>query len=169
MIKSAQGILTEGNQLEWEVRSGTFTYKDEAYHPADALMGDSLSPQTHLPGLRIGQTWTVPAYSPFRPPNNPIEILQATVERLEPMSYNGRVEDVWVVVYRSDPGSGLAHNGIPRVRLWVRRNGTVLRQQVRLFDATITFARLSRGRAIELDRRVQRDRMKRIGEKTPQP
>ena len=132
-------------------------------------MGDSLSPQTHLPGLRVGQTWTVPAYSPFRPPNNPLEILQATVERLEPMSYNGRVEDVWVVVYRSDPGAGLAHNGVPRQRLWVRRNGTVLRQQIRLFDATIAFTRLPRDQAIALERRVVKSRKKPLEEGTPQP
>ncbi len=150
----------EGNQLKWEVKSGNFIYKDEAYLASDALVGDSLAPQTHLPGLRAGQTWTVPAYSPFRPPNNPIEILQATVEPLKSMSYNGRVEDVWLVEYRSDPGSGIGHHGAPRERLWVRRDGTVLRQQVRLFDATITFTRLPRDQAVKLGNRVERNRAK---------
>jgi hypothetical protein len=153
----------EGNQLDWQVKSGTFLYKDDMYLPSNALLADSLSPQTHLPGLRSGQTWTVPAYSPFRPPNNPIEILQATVEGSEPMSYNGKVENVWVVAYRRDRGSGLGQESTPRERLWVRRDGTVVRQEAHLLDATMTFTRLPDDQAVELENQAMLAKQSRLG------
>ena len=60
------------------------------------------------------------------------------------------MEDCWLVVYRSDPGSGAGGSQTPRGKLWVRRDGTVLRQQVLLFDSTITFDRLPDDEAAKL-------------------
>ena len=71
----------EGGILKLPVRTGDSPITCEVNLPPRALMGDELSPQARLPGLRVGQTWTVPLYSPFRPPNSPMEILQAIVER----------------------------------------------------------------------------------------
>lgn len=132
----------EGAKLSVSVRSGDFSYETEAYLPPNALLSDATSPQTQLPRLRKGQTWTVPAYSPLRPPTDPLEILHATVEGVEPIFWNERPVDTWRVVYRSDPGSGFGFGRGVRSCLWVHPDGRVLRQRATIFDAAMTFERL---------------------------
>ena len=110
--------------------------------PRNAMLGDTLSPQSRLPRLREGQVWTMESYSPLRPPNSPSEILCATVESRTPVLWNGEVADAFLVVYRSDPGAAIGSAGSPRGKLWVRRDGMVLRQQVMAFRSTLTFVRL---------------------------
>ena len=131
----------EGALLKLVVQSGEVSYKLERYLPPDALMTDELSPQAYLPGLRVGQTWTVPLYSPFRPPNSPMEILQATVEREDRMTWGSRPLNSRIIVYRNDPGSGRAGDEI-RGRVWVRDDGMVLRQEVTIFKSRLQFVRL---------------------------
>jgi len=148
-----QGTV-DGNHLRVVVGTGGLTYTTEAYLPPDALLGDALSPQTQLPNLRPGQAWTVPVYNPLRPPNSPLEILQASVEGSEAVSWDGRQEETWLVVYRSDDGFRADGDKPPRGRLWVRRDGTVLKQQVMVFSSTMIFIRLADDRAKELAERV---------------
>ncbi len=83
-----QGVV-EGTNLKLSIQSGDFREKMERYLPPNALMTDELSPQSRLPGLRVGQSWTVPMYSPFRAPNDPLEVLQAVVEREDNITWNG--------------------------------------------------------------------------------
>jgi hypothetical protein len=142
--------MVEGRQLELTVRDGPVSFTNEAFLPADALLCDALTPQTQLPGLRAGQTWTVPVYSPLWPAKTPLEIVHATVEGLEPLLWDGVVEDCWLVVYRSDSGDRAAGNQTARGTLWVRRDGRVVKQQVVLFDSTITFDRLPDDEAVKL-------------------
>jgi hypothetical protein len=140
----------EENRLTLSFHSGGLSYENPGYIPANALLGDALSPQTQLPGLRQGQTWTFRAFSPLRPPKAPLEVLQATVEGLQQITWNGHAEEVWLVVYRSDPGLGLGSDKSPRGRLWVRRDGTVLKQQVTVFDSKMTFVRMPDDQAMVL-------------------
>jgi len=142
------GLVT-GNRVRVSVRSGEMAYSTESHFPSDAMVGSALSPQTQLPGLKPGQRWTVPAYSPLMPPNSPMEILQATVEGYEPIVWNGSTEWSLVVVYRSDPGSGLGSDAHPRGKLWVRPDGTVLRQQVL---SAMVFERMTDEDASDLER-----------------
>lgn len=141
-VIKVRGTL-DGTELTLSVRSGEFTYETELRLPKEALLSDGLSPQTSLPGLREGQMWNVRIYSPLRPPNSPVEVLHATVEELKTIRWNERYVDTWVVVYRSDPGAGTARTRAPRGKLWVRKDGTVLRQEAVLFGSTMTFERLS--------------------------
>ncbi len=131
-----------GNQILLSVRSSEFVYRSEAYLPAKALMNDALQPQTRLPGLRQGQVWTVPMYSPLRPPNSPLEILQAEVEGHDVIPWEDRMQRVWLVVYKNDAGAALGGRQEPRGRLWVHPDGTVLKQEVSLFGSQLTFSRL---------------------------
>jgi hypothetical protein len=119
--------------------------------PNGALTGEKLSPRTQLPGLRLGQNWTVPTYSPL-PWENRMEFLQAKVVRNEPVLWNGGVEHVWVVEYRKDFGS--VEDEPPLGQLWVHPDGAVLKQQVALLDTQVTFLRMSRQQAAEWRRRV---------------
>jgi len=132
----------EGSALKLTVQSGDIPHKLERYLPPNALMADELSPQTRMPHLRVGQEWTVPLYSPFLPPTNPIEILQARVERSETFTWHQRRVPSKLVVYRGDPGSGLASDEV-RGRLWVGDDGgVVLQQEVMIRKSRLYFVRL---------------------------
>ncbi|HUY33075.1 MAG TPA: hypothetical protein VMV69_09860 [Pirellulales bacterium] len=148
-----QGTV-EGNQLKLKVRSGEFVYNTSSYLAADALMTDALSPPGRLPKLRVGQSWTVPVYSPLRPPTSPLEILHATVERREPIVWRRQVVPALLVVFRGDPGAELTNNQTARAKAWVGLDGTVLKQELMLLEARLTFERLSSDDA--LSRAVER-------------
>ena len=132
-----------GTTLSGEVRSGTIAQPFERYLPPNALFGDELSPQARLPGLRLGQEWTVPVYSPLRfsESRNPVEILHAKVEGRESVVIGDDNVLTSVVVYRSDSGSILGGAQMPRGKLWVADDGAVLKQTSRLFGSQLTFLR----------------------------
>jgi len=132
----------DGHDLDLVVRSGDVTYPTRMYLPAAAFLTDEFSPPSELRGLRRGQTWTMPVFSPLRPPNNPLEILQATVERDEILVWNGQAVSTWVVVYRNDSGSGRGGAREVRGRVWVRPSGEVLKQEVVVFRSQLQFVRL---------------------------
>jgi hypothetical protein len=113
--------------------------------PSHGLLGDVLSPQMQLGDqLRTGQTWKVPSCNPFSPNfKDPLEILQATVEGREVIFWDGEMKRTWLVVYRSDPGSKLGEKPTDRQKLWVRRDGTVLKQQITVLGSSMTFVRMS--------------------------
>ena len=139
----------EGATLHLAVQSGEVSYKLEQALPPNALVADELSPQTRLPGLRVGQTWTMPLYSPFSPPTSPIEILAARVEESQQFSWAGNLVLTRVVVYRSDAGSGLG-SGEVRGRMWVREDGLVLAQEITLLRSRFQFVRLSDERCAQV-------------------
>jgi hypothetical protein len=134
--------VVDGNSLKLTIRSGEMVQTAKTYLPVDSLMGDALSPQARLPNLRIGQSWTVPVYSPFRPPNSPMEVLQARVERRATIEWNGEDISTLLVIFASDTGSGLSNANMPRGRCWVADDGRVLRQDLILAQSTVTFDRV---------------------------
>lgn len=148
-----QGTVV-GNRLKLVASFGGLP-PSQADLPANSLLRDALSPRTELPGLQLGQTWTVPVYSPLRPLNDPLEILQATVESSESIVWDGRREETWLVVYRADGGCGLGSDEPCRGRLWVRRDGTVLKQQVMFLRTTMTFTRLTEPETASLASRAR--------------
>jgi hypothetical protein len=158
-LSSVENVITvrgtlDGAKLTVSVHSGDVTYEHKLDLPQEALLSDAFSPQTQLPGLRKGQKWNVEIYSPLPSGPHPLRNLQATVEGTEPIIWGGEMIDAWVVVYRDDPGSGTAGARAPRGKLWVRPDGTVLKQQVTLFDSTMTFVRLSDQEAAALAEEV---------------
>jgi hypothetical protein len=135
--------------LKIEVKSGDFVYPFETYLPSDALVSDELSPQSRLLGLRLGQEWTVPVFSALRPPNNPVDILQAKVESHELLMWEGEAVPVFQVVYRPDSGSALSSTVQSRAKLWVREDGMVLKQEVSVIGSPLVFSRMSEERSTE--------------------
>ncbi len=133
----------EGGQLELVVSSGNQSVSYEVLLPPKALLADALTPQTRLPGLHVGQTWSVPVVNPLWPSKSRIEIISAKVEKSESILWNGARENAWLVVYRRDSGTGAADEQNVQGRLWVRRDGAVLRQEAMLFDSPIVFVRLT--------------------------
>jgi hypothetical protein len=135
-----QGVV-DGHQLKLTVRSGNLVHNARVFLPPDALMSDALSPQSRLPDLRVGQSWTMPIYSPLRPPTEPMEVLRAAVERRESILWHGQMVSTWLVVFSSDPGGELTGNLAPRAKAWVADDGDVLKQELVLLSARLVFER----------------------------
>ncbi len=136
--------------LELTVRSGDLVYTVEHNLPSSSLLGNDLAPQTHLPDLHVGQTWTMPIYSPFHPPSSPLDILRATVDQEEMLNWEGRLVKTMLVVYRDEGGSGYFKPDEHRGKIWVRRDGAVLKQEMKLFDTVLSFVRMSDEEAADL-------------------
>lgn len=157
--KAGQSIVhisgtVEGSKVKLSVHLGDDHWELELPLGENVNVGDTLSPQMRLPGLRAGQTWTIPSYTPLAimsnpASRNPIEILHARVEGMELAMWNGRHEYMWLVVYRTEVGDGPGSDKNVRNRLWVRRdgkggqNGMVVREQVLVGDSTLEFTRMS--------------------------
>jgi hypothetical protein len=116
-------------------------FRDEIDLPDEALVGGALSPQSQLANLHVGQTWTFPVYRPF-PPNSPLQMVEARVERREVFLWNGQSLKAFQVVYRDDAGSGISIARQPIGKLWVRDDGEVLEQETRLANLNFRFVRL---------------------------
>ncbi len=127
------------------------TYRHELDLPRDALVGDSLSPRSELTNLKVGQQWTIPTYRPF-PPNAPVQILLAKVERKEFITWDNDLVETLVVVYHDEAGTGLGSARGPIGRTWVQPDGTVLRQEAMLSNMRITFERLPADAAFDTAR-----------------
>lgn len=138
----------EGQQIKLKVRSGRLVYNTVAYLPPNALLSDALSPQSRLPNLRVGQSWAMPVYSPLRPPTAPLEVLRATVVRREPISWDDQVVPAYLVDFRADPGGELTGNQVSRAKAWVGLDGLVLKQEMTLLSARLTFERLGPARPV---------------------
>jgi hypothetical protein len=152
-VISVRGMV-DGGQVQLQIRTSAGLVEQVVPLPSNALLSDAFSPQsqTELPGLRAGQTWTVPVYSPLWPDKNKFEILGAEVEGTESIFWNGEMVSAWLVVYRSESGNGAGNNHRPRGRVWVRPDGAVLKQEVAPmpFGPTVTFVRLGEKEAAEL-------------------
>ena len=139
-----QGVV-DGSRLKLRVDAGDLSYTTEHYMPRNALIGDELSPLARLPGLHVGQSWTIPVYNPLRlpdgPMDSPMEILQATVESHERLLWNGESIDTLLVVYRADSGSAFGTARRPRGKMWIDESGAVLRQEMNLLGSKLAFVR----------------------------
>ncbi len=131
----------EDSQLRLTLRSGDFVYRTESFLPHDSLLTDALSPQSRLPGLKVGQTWLVPLYSPFHPRTHPLEALEAVVEGEEPLTWHDQLIETLVVVYYNEQGGRLGGTKVSRGKMWVRKDGAVLQQEAPLLNSVLRFIR----------------------------
>lgn len=126
-------------------------YRDKEIHlPPDALLADSFSPRPKMANLRVGQTWTFQSYQPMMP-HNPLTLIQAEVEREELLEWNGQIVRTRKVAFRRDSGSGISSTRKPISEVWVRRDGTVLRQDLILANVKVQFVRTPQASSPEVD------------------
>ncbi len=151
---SMHGVV-EDAKLRLSVRSFDVELKTQIPLGTDALLCDALSPTSRLPNLYEGQTWTVSVLTPLKYPNSPYEILEAKVEGLRHIFYDGRTTPAWLVTYHDNPGEKLSTDTKPRSKLWVRTDGVVLKQEMPIFNSTMIFVRLPESEALTLSRRVR--------------
>lgn len=123
-----------------------------------SLISSEISPHGYMPRLRIRQRWTTYQISPFRPPTSPQRTIVATVERYDPMIWNGRLVETLLVVYRKDQGSGSRSADEYIGRLWVRPdNGMVLKQEIMLLGSRFTLLRREDEKSKEFALQLQQD------------
>jgi len=115
------------------------------------MVSNEFAPYAYMRDLRIGQTWTVPVYSPFNAPTEPLKMVQASVDRQEPIEWNGQTVRALVVVYRDQATLAAESDDDVVGQMWVRRDGTVLRQDLELLGKKMTFERLPDEQATQLD------------------
>ena len=129
-------------------------YEAERRIPEDVMIGDELSPQATMPGLAVGQRWTVPTYSPLRPAGSPIELLHAHVTEEKMFFWQDTLTRVRAVCYRTDP---TAPHHDPRFTMLVDMNGRVLKQDSMFLGARLTFVRRSDDDAQQLAVRIDEE------------
>ena len=110
--------------------------------PAGAFVADAFSPQSQLSNLSVGQTWQFHTYRTLAP-NQPLQLVQANVESVQDVAWEGDVETVFAVSLRNVRRE-LSSTDDFLGRLWVRGDGLVLRQLVRAGNLEIVFLRRSR-------------------------
>ncbi len=136
-----------GNKLDLAVltsddgRSMHVRYRDQIDLSSEAVVSGALSPQDRLANLHVGQTWTLPVYRPF-PPNSPLQMVQAKVERTESFAWNNESLAAFEVFYRADAGSGISISREPIGKMWVAEDGAVLQQEARIANMQFRFVRL---------------------------
>jgi hypothetical protein len=146
------GDVTDDRKLSVVVRfadswggtgEGKQEFRQQLDLPANALVGDTFTPKVKLEDLQVGQSWTIPVYRAF-PPNSPVQIVEAKVERHDIILWEGNDVETMLVVYRPEAGSGLRAATQATAREWVRRDGLVLRQELALSGLILRFERHTR-------------------------
>ena len=118
--------------------------------PADAVIGNDLTPLVRLPELYLDQTWNVRVYNHFGiGTSSRLEMVQAKVERSDMLRWEDADRPVWLVVMRRDAGSLLGHIRPVRGKMWVDYDGTVLQQESYMNNSRLTFTRVKDSRATE--------------------
>jgi len=161
--KSGQSLVriegsVDGDKLKIGVHVGNYDDPNIEMPMPDNKIRDSFAPEMELRGLHMGQSWTIFDYSPLALPSHPMDLFQhqppknlyAKVEEHEAVIWNGQLVPVWVVVYRTDTSDGPGSDKNIRNRLWVRHDGTVVKQEVLLGDYSLRFDRLPEADAVRL-------------------
>ena len=79
-----------------------------------------------------------------------MDIMQAEVVGRDLITWDKRVQNAWLVVYRGDPGSDAARAGKEHAWLWVRDDGVVIQHRIAALDGSLTFVRMPDARRREL-------------------
>jgi hypothetical protein len=109
--------------------------------PAGTLIVDGFAPHPRLANLRVGQKWTMQSFRPFSLTNS-LRQTRAEVLRQELAPWEREMESMFVVALDDVSPAGLTATQSASILLWVRDNGTVVRQQLRLGGVRIDFLRL---------------------------
>ena len=144
----------EDSYLKLKVQSGDLGYSPSVFMSNKDALSEALFPNSKLRNLFIGRTWTEEVYSPFRSPSTPVELIEATVEGVETMPFEGKHVRSLKVVYRGLPGSGVSEQSRLRAECWVAMDGLVLQRDVYVGSSKLRFIRLSDHEALKIGEEV---------------
>ena len=132
----------DDSYLNLRVRSGEVSYKTAVYLPESDSMNEILFPAASLPEMYVGRTWREEVYNPFNTPGEPVDLLHAEVVDKTPIVYEGELQEVFRIEYRSMNVSGIAQEAQLQAECWVSPAGKVLRREVHFGKSTLRFERI---------------------------
>jgi len=132
---SGQGRLVDGNLVVRGTVNGQEQGPFELPLPKGEVAAQGFSPLLALPPLKAGMKWSAAVVDPFtlRPSRVELEVL-----RHEPLIWDGRRYNTFLIVIRSGPG------GLLSARAWVTPEGDVLKEQT-LLGLTLVKERIPEG------------------------
>lgn len=133
----------DGPNLQLKIRSGDVTHTVKYPAPSNSLIASELIPEPKLLSVYVGRKWQQEIYSPFRPPTDSMEILQAAVVEESWFERRGERQRVKRIEYRAMSPAGVAADNMLRAMVWVGDDGTVLRQDLYLMETKLRFERRS--------------------------
>lgn len=140
----------DGPELKLRIQSGDVMHEVSYPVPTSSLLTSELIPDPKLLQVYVGRKWQQELYSPFRPPGNALEIMQAEVVEERVIDHRGERVRARKIEYRSLSAAGVAADNNRRAVVWVGDDGTVLRQDVYLMDAKLRFERCTEPRMLKL-------------------
>jgi hypothetical protein len=140
----------DGSELKLTIQSGDVTHAPVSYPiPSYASLASELIPDPKMLQVYVGRKWQQEVYSPFRPPGNSLEYLEAEVVEERIMEHRGERVHARKIEYRSLSTAGVTADNRLRGVVWVADDGMVLRQDVYLMDAKLRFERCLEPRMIK--------------------
>jgi hypothetical protein len=141
----------DGAELKLTIRSGDTTHAPVSYQiPSNSSLASELVPDPKMLQIYVGRKWQQDVYSPFRPPGNSLEILEAEVVEERHIDHRSERVHARKIEYRSLSAAGVTADNRLRAVVWVADDGTVLRQDVYLMDAKLRFERCMEPRMVKL-------------------
>jgi hypothetical protein len=104
-------------------------------------LGSELIPDSKLLSVYVGRKWQQEVYSPFRPPTESLEMLQASVVEEGWLEQRGERKRTRKIEFRAMSPAGVAVENTLRAVVWVGDDGVVLRQDLHVMDAKLRFER----------------------------
>jgi hypothetical protein len=130
-----------GADLDLTFVTGGVTREVHYPMPKSSLLDGELVPDSKLLQVYVGRRWQTEMFSPFRPPGDSMELLQAEVVGEEPINYDGETVRARRIDYRSLSAAGVASEQTLRSSVWVTEEGLVVRHDVYLINAKLRFSR----------------------------
>jgi hypothetical protein len=140
----------EDAELRIKIQSGEIAHEVSYPVPTGSLTANELIPEAKLLHVYVGRKWQQEVFSPFRPPTNSMEIMQAEVVEEGNIERNGESMLARRIEFRSLSAAGVAADNTLRAVVWVAEDGTVLRQDVYLMNAKLRFERRVEPEMLEL-------------------
>jgi hypothetical protein len=133
--------LVDGADLRLRFLSGDVSHEVRYPLPNSSMVDGELAPEPKLLNVYVGRTWQTEMFSPFRPPHDAIELLQAEVAAEESILHDGKLTRTRRIEYRSMSAAGVASEQTLRAEAWVAEDGAVLRHDVYLLNSKLRFER----------------------------
>jgi hypothetical protein len=140
MVVKAFGRVN-GSDLDLTFVSGGITREIHYPLPRSSLLDGEFIPDSKLLQVYVGRRWQTEMFSPFRPPGDSMELVQAEVVGEEPITYDGETVRTRRIDYRTLSAAGVASEQTLRASAWVNEEGLVIRHDVFLMNTKLRFKR----------------------------
>jgi hypothetical protein len=149
IVMRVQGKVV-GAELKLKIQSGDVTHEVSYPVPAYSGLTNEFIPDPKLLQVYVGRKWQQEVYSPFRPPGNSLEIMQAEVVEERSIEHRGERLHARKIEYRSLSAAGVSTDNTLHAVVWVADDGVVLRQDVYLMDVKLRFERCMEPQMLEM-------------------